>query len=99
MPDRGPFGYTVPVTNRGAWGTAEVVEAHGQPQHVEHVFRRLKGGGWRGWSPACDGIHSKLEVQQIEPQRAGDRTGAPLRLATVASSQSLAQTAPEPRRQ
>ena len=124
------FGRTVLVTNRDSWSAAEVVEAYGRQQHVERVFRGLKGGGWLGWSPAYHWTDSKLQVhgfycmlgvsllqylhrraqavwpgltlegmrtelqqvQQIDLLYAGEGEGTPPRLATVASSQSLAQT-------
>ena len=53
---------TVLVTNRDDWSAAEVVAAYGQQQHVERVFRGLKGGGLVGWSPACHWTDSKLKV-------------------------------------
>ena len=56
------FGRTVLVTNRDDWSAAEVVAAYGQQQHVERVFRGLKGGGLVGWSPAYHWTDSKLKV-------------------------------------
>ena len=56
------FGRTVLVTSRDAWSAAEVVEAYGRQQHVERVFRGLKGGGWLGWGPAYHWTDSKLKV-------------------------------------
>lgn len=56
------FGRTVLVTNRADWSAAEVVAAYGQQQHVERVFRGLKGGGLVGWSPAYHWTDSKLKV-------------------------------------
>ena len=56
------FGRTVLVTSRADWSAAEVVAAYGQQQHVERVFRGLKGGGLVSWSPACHWTDSKLKV-------------------------------------
>ena len=58
----GRFGRTVLMTNRNEWSAAEVVAAYGQQQHVERVFRGLKGGGLVGWGPAYHWTDSKLKV-------------------------------------
>ena len=48
------FGRTTLVTNRD-WTAAEVATAYGGQQHVERVFRGLKGGHWLGWGRCTTG--------------------------------------------
>ena len=48
--------------NYHTWSAPEVVEAYGRQQHVERVFRGLKGGGWLGWGAACQCTDGKLQV-------------------------------------
>ena len=56
------FGRTALLTNRLAWTPAQVVDAYAGQQHVERVFRGLKGGDWLGWGPMHHWTDSKIEV-------------------------------------
>ncbi len=56
------FGRTTLFTNRLDWSAAQVVEAYGGQQHVERVFRGLKGGEWLGWGPLQHWTDSKIQV-------------------------------------
>ena len=56
------FGRTTLVTNRLDWSAAEVATAYNGQQHVERVFRGLKGGDWLGWGPLHHWTDSKIRV-------------------------------------
>ena len=56
------FGRTTLVTNRRDWTAAEVARAYNGQQHVEQVFRGLKGGDWLGWEPLHHWTDSKIRV-------------------------------------
>lgn len=56
------FGRTVLVTNRSDWSAAQVVQAYSGQQHVERVFRGLKGGHWLGWGPMHHWTDDKIRV-------------------------------------
>ena len=56
------FGRTVLVTNRRDWTAAQVVQAYSGQQHVERVFRGLKGGNWLGWGPLHHWTDDKIRV-------------------------------------
>ena len=56
------LGRTTLVTSRADWSAGQVVEAYAQQEHVEQVFRGLKGGGWVGWGPAYHWTDSKIKV-------------------------------------
>ena len=56
------FGRTVLVTNRRDWTAAQVVQAYSGQQHVERVFRGLKGGHWLDWGPMHHWTDDKIRV-------------------------------------
>ena len=56
------FGRTTLVTNRLDWTPAQVAVAYNGQQHVERVFRGLKGGQWLGWGPLHHWTDSKIRV-------------------------------------
>ena len=56
------FGRTTLVTNRLDWSAAAVATAYNGQQHVERVFRGLKGGEWLGWGPLYHWTDSKIQV-------------------------------------
>ena len=56
------FGRTTLVTNRLDWTAAQVAAAYSGQQHVEQVFRGLKGGEWLGWGPLHHWTDSKIRV-------------------------------------
>ena len=56
------FGRTTLVTNRLDWTAAQVARAYSGQQHVERVFRGLKGGDWLGWGPLHHWTDSKIRV-------------------------------------
>ena len=56
------FGRTVLVTNRRDWTAAQVAQAYSGQQHVERVFRGLKGGNWLGWGPMHHWTDDKIRV-------------------------------------
>ena len=56
------FGRTVLVTNRRDWSAAQVVQAFSGQQHVERVFRGLKGGHWLDWGPMHHWTDDKIRV-------------------------------------
>ena len=56
------FGRTTLVTNRLDWSAAQVATAYNGQQHVERVFRGLKGGDWLGWGPMHHWTDSKIRV-------------------------------------
>ena len=56
------FGRTTLVTNRLDWSAAQVAAAYNGQQHVERVFRGLKGGDWLGWGPMHHWTDSKIRV-------------------------------------
>ncbi len=56
------FGRTTLVTNRLDWSAAAVAAAYNGQQHVERVFRGLKGGEWLGWGPLHHWTDSKIQV-------------------------------------
>ena len=56
------FGRTTLVTNRHDWAPAQVAAAYQGQQHVERVFRGLKGGDWLHWGPLHPWTDSKIRV-------------------------------------
>ena len=44
------------------WTAAQVARAYSGQQHVERVFRGLKGGDWLGWGPLHHWTDSKIRV-------------------------------------
>lgn len=56
------LGRTVLVTNRMDWTAEQVVSAYSGQQHIEQVFRGLKGGDWLGWGPMHHWTDSKIRI-------------------------------------
>ena len=56
------FGRTTLATSHSDWSAGQVVRAYGRQQHVERVFRGLKGGDWVGWGPMHHWTDSKIRV-------------------------------------
>jgi len=56
------FGRTTLATSHSDWSAGQVVRAYGRQQHVERVFRGLKGGDWVGCGPMHHWTDSKIRV-------------------------------------
>lgn len=56
------FGRTTLITNRLDWSAGQVAEAYRGQQHVEQVFRGLKGGDWVGWGPMYHWTDDKIRL-------------------------------------
>ena len=56
------FGRTTLATSQRDWSAGQVVQAYARQQHVERVFRGLKGGEWVGWGPMHHWTDSKIRV-------------------------------------
>ena len=56
------FGRTTLLTSRLDWSAAQVVAACDGQQHVERVFRDLKGGDMVGWGPMHHWTDTKIQV-------------------------------------
>ena len=54
------FGRTTLTTNRLEWSAMHGVEANHGQQHMEPVFRGLKGGDRAGWGPMWPGTADKI---------------------------------------
>ena len=50
------------VANQRDWTAAQVVQAYGGQQHVERVFRGLKGSHWLDWGPMHHWTDDKIRV-------------------------------------
>jgi transposase len=56
------LGRTLLITNRLDWSAEQVVAAYSGQQHIEQVFRGLKGGDWLPWGPMHHWTDSKIRI-------------------------------------
>ncbi len=56
------LGRTVLLTSHLDWTPEQVVTAYSGQQHIEQVFRGLKGGEWLGWGPMYHWTDQKIRV-------------------------------------
>ena len=56
------LGRTLLITNRLDWSAEQVVAAYTGQQHIEQVFRGLKGGDWLHWGPMHHWTDSKIRI-------------------------------------